>query len=525
MKRPLAYLLLTRLKNQFLALIRSPGKLIYVLFLIAMLVLVIMTGGQQPDDLQNRRETGELFAGLFALFLIMFVLLAKRGFDTGASLFNLADVNLVFTAPFRSQAVLVFGLIQQMGTSLLLGLFLVFQYSWLRQLYGIAPGTLLLILLGYALTVFLGQLTAMLLYSIISSNEKWTSLLKVIFYGIIGLYAGWAAVRLLTAGDGLPEAIQILGQHRLTQLFPVAGWVSALIAGAVTAAPALVLKGSLLCTTYLALLVALLLVSRTDFYEDVLQTSETNFSTLTAQKEGRIMEAAPRRVRLGKVGLGRGEGAAAFYYKHKIENRRSRVLIVNLQSLVFIIIVLVMAFFMQGIGIIGIFAFSTYIQLFSTSLGRLNKELTRPYIYLIPAPSVHKLLQSVRERVPAAISEALLLFIPLALMLKLDLPDILGCIIARFTFTFLFTAGNILVERVFGAMTSKTLVFMFYFAALLLMALPGILLASLLAALGLQLVSATLTSLLAVSLANTLVALLVFYLCRNMLQYAELNNR
>ncbi len=35
----------------------------------------------------------------------------------------MADVNLVFPAPFRQQGVLFYGLFQQMGTSLILGLF------------------------------------------------------------------------------------------------------------------------------------------------------------------------------------------------------------------------------------------------------------------------------------------------------------------------------------------------------------------------------------------------------------------
>ena len=46
--------------------------------------------------------------------------------------------------------------------------------------------------------------------------------------------------------------------------------------------------------------------------------------------------------------------------------------------------------------------------------------------------------------------------------------------LARISFALLFTAGNVLVERVFGMVQSKTLIFLFYFAALILMAVPGI---------------------------------------------------
>ena len=37
-----------------------------------------------------------------------------------------------------------------------------------------------------------------------------------------------------------------------------------------------------------------------------------------------------------------------------------------------------------------------------------------------------------------------------------------------------FTAGNVCVERVFGMVRSKTLISLFYFLVLLLMAIPGI---------------------------------------------------
>ena len=48
------------------------------------------------------------------------------------------------------------------------------------------------------------------------------------------------------------------------------------------------------------------------------------------------------------------------------------------------------------------------------------------------------------------------------------------CVAARVSYSLLFTAGNVLVERVFGMVQSKTLIFLFYFLALLVMAVPGI---------------------------------------------------
>lgn len=525
MKRPLLYLLVMRLKNQLLAWLKSPGKLLYTLFIVAIVGFSLIGNRGRTANPGDLRDIGELTAGLFALYLMIFVLLAKKGFDSGASLFNLSDVNLVFTAPFKSQAVLFFGLVQQLGTSLLLGFFLLFQFSWLNQLYGITLGMLFLILSGYALTVFLAQLTAMVLYSVICANENLAVRLKLIFYGFLAVYAAWAVYRLLPEQSLILQNLVQLGNHRAIQLFPVVGWISSIVAGAVTGKPALLLTGSLLTAAYLAALICFVVFSRQDYYEDVLKTTEMNHSAITARKEGRVSDLAPRHVRLGKVGLDRGSGASAFYYKHRIENRRSRILFISGQSLMFSLMVIALSFFMREAGILAIFAFSTYIQIFSVALGRLVKELTKPFIYLVPDAPMKKLLQNMRESVSGNVLEAVIIFVPVALIMQLTLPEFLLCVLARLSFSWLFLAGNILVERVFGTVSSKVLVFFFYFTALIILALPGIIVAVVLTSLGITVISATATMLLAMAFCNVPIALLVLYLCRNILQYAELNNR
>ncbi len=70
--------------------------------------------------------------------------------------------------------------------------------------------------------------------------------------------------------------------------------------------------------------------------------------------------------------------------------------------------------------------------------------------------------------------EALLIFLLVGAILGASPLEIAMCIVARVTFALLFTAGNVLVERVFGMVSSKTLIFLFYFLALALMTVPGI---------------------------------------------------
>jgi hypothetical protein len=171
-------------------------------------------------------------------------------------------------------------------------------------------------------------------------------------------------------------------------------------------------------------------------------------------------------------------------------------------------------------SIYAVFAMATYMQIFTVMLGRFNRELTKPYIYLVPEPPLKRLLWSLAELLPSSFVEALVIFVPVGLILDLGFFDILLCVLARLSFAFLFTAGNIVVERLWGGVTSRMLVVLLYFAAASLLAAPGIVLAVWLTGV---LGESVAVLLLALTAANIPASLLALFLCRNMLEYAELN--
>ena len=143
---------------------------------------------------------------------------------------------------------------------------------------------------------------------------------------------------------------------------------------------------------------------------------------------------------------------------------------------------------------------------------------------MVPESPFRKLLGICRESVLKVCVEAAVLFIPIGLILGLSVFEILACIAARIGFGVLFIAGNILIERVLGSMVSKTLIVFLYFIIMILIAAPGIVLgvgAALLFPAG----GAVVLPMLSMFVWNTLAAVLIVYLCRNILDYAELNNR
>ncbi len=540
MKSALGYLTLTKLKNQIKDLLRSPAKLVYVVGMAALLVFSVL--GRSGQELEEPLPMYMLTAILALFYSFMFLLvLATGGNSAKTPMFTLSDVTMLFPAPLHPHRVLAYGLLRQLGLSLVMALVLVFQYGWLQVLFGITWQDMALIILGFAICIFLAAFCSMAIYVRSSGKENATGVLRVCICAATVAYLLWAlwmcreqVLPLLSGGKDYMPAVEA-GARLFSSfpglLFPVSGWTAGIVGGLLSGDTALLLGGVGLCVLLAVALSLLVATSKNNYYEDVLETAEVAQSNVTAQKEGKVQEIVPKNVKVGKTGLGKGWGASALYYKHRVENRRAGVFLLSNMSLLFLAITLLVSFGMSrsmdgdvGAALAATFAMGTYMQIFSEALGRFNRELIKPYIYLMPEPPLKKLLYAIQETLLADCIEAVALFIPVGFIVGAGPVDVALCIAARISFALLFTAGNVLVERVFGMVSSKVLVMFFYVLALLVLSVPGI--AAGVAAMAVLPESFGMAGLfLGMVVVNIPVSVLVLYLCRNLLQYAELNGR
>lgn len=547
MKSPLVYLTVVKLKNQLKEAVRHPAKLIYVIVLAAALVLSTI-GGQVNSEHIELRPLHELTAIMVLFYSFMFLMTFFNGINGGAGnypMFTLSDVCMLFPSPLRPNKVLFYGLFRQLGLSLLLGFFLLFQYNWLHGLYGLDYTHLLLIVAGYGLCLFLGQVCAMAVYTRTSGNDRARSISKFCVFGltlafVVGLLLRCAPSLFALSGaseegliaSGVSGSLEV-GAAFLASvgiLFPVSGWAAGVIGGLFTQNYLTAGLCALLMLAAFGLALGLVVKNKNNYYEDVLQTAEVAQSAITAKREGQPAEVTPKKVRVGKTGLGRGAGASALFYKHMLENRRSGAFLFSKMSLIFMLVIIGCTVLYSSIfsdeedktaAFVAVFTMSTYMQIFSESTGRFNWELTKPYIYLLPEPPLKKLLWGIGENLLADCCEAVAIFVPVSLILGLGPLDTVLCMVARVTFALLFISGNMLVERIFGSVRSKGLMLFFYFIAMMLLAVPGILLWAVMSGL----LSGFAGMLLGMALSNTPVAVLVMFLCRNLLQYSEYNGR
>ncbi len=469
----LTYLLTRKLKNNIISVFRTPSKLISALILVALMGFSAFSGSETvSENIYGLRDINELYAIILLLYSVIFVLVSKNGFYNGASMFSMTDVNLIFTAPLKQSKILSFGLFQQLGRSLLIGYFILFQSALVRDTYGVGFSALVYILIGYGITVFSAQMTAMIFYSLTSSDDKKRSLLKGAYFAFIACFALFAVLSAFKNGGITIANLVVAARSIVARFFPVSGIISFAVEGAIEGNFLKIGGGLLYCIAFWLLYRLAVKLINSDYYEDVLQSTEVSYSAIQARKEGKVAETAPRNVKTGKIGINKGFGASVIAQKHKIENRRSKVFLLSTMSLVMIAMSLVGSFIFGDMPI-GIFVLNVYMLTMGVVSGRWGKELAYPYIYLIPEKPHIKLWYALKGEFPSLVAESILCFIPVYFIVHLSVAEIIGMILGRISFGLLFISVNLLLQRLFGTSDKKVLVLMVYFLLIIVFSAPG----------------------------------------------------
>ncbi|MDD3173641.1 MAG: putative ABC exporter domain-containing protein [Herbinix sp.] len=399
--KALVYLLITQLKNRILSLKKKPAMLVLYCFVLALIIfsiVMICISDKEKSTMQfaDERILFLIIAGLGLFFLYAFT---TSGLSTGASLFTMPDIGLLFVSPISSKIILMYGLITTLGKALLGSIFIFYQIGTLKTSFGYGFTEIFALFIILALMILFCQLMSIGIYIFSNGNSSRKNLVKSI------LYAAIIAILLITLlvqkqnQVGTLEAILSVVNSKWFGYIPVAGWSTMFFIGVVNKS---VISILIPCALYLVmgiLIVSLLTVGKADYYEDVLVSTEFTYQNRLAAKEGRnISRKINRKIKVKKdnPGIGNGKGAMTFLYKHLLEmRRRSRFIFIDSYSM----------FIIVGLGIAGYqlrikdasdkayyiaLALVIYFQYFATMMGKLKDELIKPYIYLIPENSMKK---------------------------------------------------------------------------------------------------------------------------------------
>lgn len=409
----LFYLALIKGKNKLVELLHKPLKLILTFGFAALLVMNFTLSENSPSGV---RPIYEYWLIILAFYLICFVVEIRKSLKSGGSMFSLSDVNLIFTSPIKPSAVLVYGMLSRLGSSLFMSLAFVYQFALLRSFYPVTYKHMLVAVAGYAAVVVLSQLAGML----VAFSSK-------------------------------------------------------------------------------------------GHYEDAVLSA--------AKKEGDKNEASTSvkvKIKNNGRGLGGGNGASVFFRVHMLENRRTKTSLFSPTSLFYLVFIAVYGFIFNE-GLFLLFFLSCMVSFLPVLSGKWIKELSMPYIHLVPESPTKKLFYILSEMLIKVFAESAVQCALIGFICRLGLAVTVMLIIARLTVGFVMIATALLTARIFREKEKNSVFLAMSILPGLLFLLPSIIAFAVMLTFGMGLF----LSFAAMAAVNMIVAPVILFFARNIFSVSE----
>lgn len=506
--KSLIFLTGCRLKNKLKELVRRPGKLILTLIFAFVMVMNISLGNVSYSA---SRPIEEFFAIIFVFYLLCFLLEAKKGFEHGGTMFSLTDVNFLFVSPLKPVSVLFHAMVGRMGTSMWMGIAFIYQFSLLRSNYDISVIDMIIAVIGYGAVAFLSQNAGMLIYFFTCGRKDSLKKVKIVFYALFEVL-----LAVFLAGFDFSSPSLINAAKSLTalpmKLFPVAGWVFAGVEGALTGQTLYSLICILACLAFTVLTFAIIATREHGYYEDVLLTAERRADTKGESSMKSDDEISEKK----HSGIRKGKGASAIFYRHRLENQRSKTSLFSPSSLFYLAMIVVYALALKS-DLLQLFSLSCTVSVLTVLSGKWLKELTMPQVYLIPESAVKKLFYMLAEMMPKIIAESALQCIVIGALCKLGAMTVITLIFARTAFCFVLT-GSAMITAMFFREREKNNVFAAVCVLLgVIFSLPSALVFVFLTNFGMGMI----ISFAVMSAVNVLTGFVLLFFARNLLSFAD----
>ena len=268
------------------------------------------------EDIAQMMQVIELIAG--GVVLLVFVLNSLSADKNGCAVFLQADVNLLFASPMKPQSVLLFRLMTQIGTSLVLSIYLLFQVPNLVLNLGIPLIGAVAVIFTWGLVLILSKLLQVLLYTVSSTHPSTKKYIRPAIFALVGIVGVAFALYWKGSGtDPLTAAMQFFNAP-ITRWIPVWGWLKGFCMFAIEGnVLSLIISLLLLILTTVALVWGIWTM-RVDFYEDAMAKSEETAELQRAAESGNAVAIKKKKDRSDKLrrdGLNRGWGASVYFFK------------------------------------------------------------------------------------------------------------------------------------------------------------------------------------------------------------------
>ncbi|MDR2530862.1 MAG: putative ABC exporter domain-containing protein, partial [Oscillospiraceae bacterium] len=364
----LTFIVRRSIKNSLKELRHKPGKLVLYGLVLAVIVLVIFVSFITRSHVETPAPLFYFTGILFAFVTLFTVSSVLKGLSGGNAIFEMNDVNFLFVSPVSSRQVLIYGLSRMAKTAFFAGFFILFQASSLAN-FGIDYGGVLLTFAGFMLSVLTTLTASLLIYNVTNGNPRRKLIVRCVTGAMFLPCVIFAIVRFTASGNVITALEEVIASPYLRYI-PVAGWTATGITAFLNGATAsgLFCFGLNLITA--VGMVAFILLSNPDYYEDTLVATETAFEKKRAIAEGNIgaATASGKPVKLKRTGIA-GAGASTLFSKHMRESfRQNRFGFLGLSSVLVTLGAIVLNMFIREPSIL--LQILMWSQIFMISMGR-----------------------------------------------------------------------------------------------------------------------------------------------------------
>jgi hypothetical protein len=456
----LIFILKRSLLNTIKNMLKKPAILIPYIIIAAFTIFGSIMAAFNKETSHKPLEPDIVMTILVAYTLFILFISVAVSFSGGNSIFRMADVNMLFTAPIKAGNILIYGFMKQLAINIIVMIFISLQYPNWKRMFGFIDGAGIVLAVGYIILLTLSSVLGIVVYSFVSRKPGRRKALKGIFICLLALFLSPVIVRALQSGDILKSLVEYFSSEGIKYI-PVIGWLRQVLTGTLYGVSSSVVLNLL----YLLLLeIGILLYiykMDTGFYEDALSGAEIRETMIKSAREGKSDSTYSQNRKFRKVNFRFTlEGGKAIFQRQMLEQRKTGLGFIGIRTLVLFCIAIVTALMIDVDGdmLLAIFlAFSVYIMMIFNMIGTWEGELSKHYIYLIPASAFSKMLYSTIPIVIKLLIEGAIIFCAAGILVHSSALTILTAASAYTMIGASFTYSDVFARRLFGSIHGKIL--------------------------------------------------------------------
>ncbi|HIZ80933.1 MAG TPA: putative ABC exporter domain-containing protein [Candidatus Mediterraneibacter pullistercoris] len=475
--KALIYLTKRSFINNMKRAVKKPSTLIALIFGIVYGIFIIVTLGSLAVTVKF-----DSAYGLIVILTLWSIYMTLGNFMSYSSrkgiIFRPAHAHFVFPAPLSPKAVLLnsawmnYLISAVIWIVLAIGGFTVFQISFAK--------VVLLFLTGCVVEIAFEAAVILFLYTNDHLPQKLMNGIRLFIK--IFLIAFTLGVILYFRNNGLSlESARALIDAPALQMIPVIGWQ--------IAAYRLIVLGpttlNIICTVLYLLMVLLSVAGAArmkcdgGYYEEAAKFADDYAELKKRQKNGEMVFGVggkKRKFRRVSHTIG-GKGARAIFYRQLLEYKKERFFFFDKMTVICIVLAVAFSYGLSdeiadpaagGFLLMGVVAYISLVM--SGYLGKWEKELKSPYLFLLPDSPIRKMwYATLMEHIKAFVNGSIIC-IPTGIFLHVSPVEIIYCILIYTVIQAdrLYTAviAQCLVGEVFGK-TGQNVIRMFIQMALL----------------------------------------------------------